>query len=144
MIPTPAGILTARGPNSKLPALSLEREYGPAAQAYGKAFQLEPTKARPHNLMGLLYVNQQQTDLARKEYQAAARIAPTKARALILLGHLDESIKNPPQHDGEFAVVLRAYTPGIKAEILTGTYPVFASPSAEPYTVRVEFTQRCA
>ena len=55
--------------------------------------------------MGLLYVNQQQTDLARKEYQAAARIAPTKARALILLGHLDESIKNPPQHDGEFAAI---------------------------------------
>lgn len=64
-------------------------------------------------------------------------------RALLAAGFVTE-YEIGRQHDGEFAVVLRAYTAGIKAEISTGTYPAYATPNARPYTVRVEFVQRCA
>jgi len=64
-------------------------------------------------------------------------------RALIAAGFVT-AYEIGRQHDGEFAVVLRAYTAGIKAEISTGTYPAYAVPNARPYTVRVEFVQRCA
>ena len=64
-----------------------------------------------------------------------------EARRAVLAAGFVTTSEIGRQHDGEFAVVLRAYTLGVSAQISTGTSA--AAGALHPYLVRVEFTQRC-
>ncbi len=76
------------------------KRYDEAMKQFAAAEKIEPTEARPHFLMGQLWLKQGRDAEAVKQYQAGLKLDPDNLEMLVLTASILASSENPQARNG--------------------------------------------